>query len=278
MIKLNYLRSLLSASQAQILRIATTGASLSGALLLSTQALSAGASVGAGLGITTEFTGSDELTVIPIAEFEIPTKIGILKNDQLGAQLDLVKNTSLDTGPIIRFNTGRNDSVTDDVVAALPEIEGSFEAGWFIGSGFKVSSLGLASDAIVIGRLSVVSDIGDGHGGTVVNGSLGLVMDVSEKLRLIPSVSFVHGNDEYTNAFYGVDAADASAELGSFNASGGLETAQIALVGIQQINPRWFVKGIAAYNTLQDDAAESSIARRGSDDQIFAGFTVNYRY
>jgi len=65
MIKLNYLRSSRSASHAQILRIATTGALLSGALLLSTQALSAGASVGAGLGITTEFTGSDELTRRP---------------------------------------------------------------------------------------------------------------------------------------------------------------------------------------------------------------------
>jgi len=253
-----------------------TATLFAGSLLLSTQALSA--SVGLGLAFTTEFTGSDDQTVIPIAEFEIPTDIGIFKNDQIGAQLDLIKDSSLDTGPILRYNFGRDDSVSDDAVAALPEVVGSFEAGWFIGSGLKVSNLGLTSDAIIIGRLSVVTDIGDGHGGTVVNGTLGLVMDVSDTLRLIPSVSFVHGDDNYTNAFYSVDAENATAELGVFNASGGLETTQVALVGIKQVNERWFAKGIVAYNTLQDDAAESSIAQRGRDDQLFTGFTANYRF
>lgn len=231
---------------------------------------------GVGLGVTTEYLGSDETTITPVANFEISTRLGIFKNDQLGAQLDLVKSGSFDTGPVLRINTGRNDSVTDSAVAALPEIDASPEAGWFVGSGFKLSSLGFSSDAIVIGRLSVVGDAGEGHGGSQVNASVGLVMQLSNDLRIIPSVSLNYGDDKYTQAFYGVE--NATTELDSFTASGGLESAQLALVAIRQINDKWSVTGTAAYTTLQGDAAKSPITQRGDDAQAFTGFTANYKF
>jgi len=184
----------------------------------------------------------------------------------------------VDTGPILRINTGRNDSVSDLAVAALPEIEASPEAGWFVGSGFKLSSLGLTSDAIVIGRVSAVTDVGDGHGGSLVNGSLGLVMPVNDNLRFVPSVSFNYADDNYTQAFYGVESANASAELNEFNASGGIESTQFALVGIRKINEKWSFTGVGAFNTLQGDAAESPITERGKDTSFFSGFTINYTF
>jgi len=236
------------------------------------------ASVGFGFARSSEFSGSNDYTFFPIASFEFDTPIGILKNEQIGAQLDLVKSEAFDTGPILRANTGRNDSVSDDVVAALPEIEASAEAGWFIGSGFKLSSVGINSDFIVIGRLSAVSDVGDGHGGTLVNGSVGLVMPISDDLRFIPSVGFNYGDKNYTQAFYGVDAANASADLNSFSAKGGIESTQFALVGIRQLNADWSMTGVFAYNTLQGDAADSPITQRGSDTQIFTGITASYHF
>jgi len=236
------------------------------------------ASIGVGFGRTTEFLGSDDSTIIPIGEFEIPTPIGIFKNEQLGFQLDLVLSESWDTGPILRLNSGRNDSVSDDVIAALPEIKASAEAGWFIGSGFKLSSIGINSDFIVIGRLSAVTDVGDGHGGMLVNGSVGLVMPVSDDLRFIPSVAFNYADENYSQSFYGVDAADSSAELMSYTAGAGVESTQVALVGISKYNERWFFKGVFAFNMLQGDAAESTITARGSDTQLFTGITANYSF
>jgi len=236
------------------------------------------ATIGIGLGRTSEFPGSGDYVFSPRASFEIETSIGIFKNDQIGAQLDLIKSGAVDSGPILRINTGRNDSVSDAVVAALPEIEASPEAGWFIGSGFKLSRLGLNSDAIVIGRLSALTDVGEGHGGTLVNGSVGLVMPINEKLRFIPSMSFNYGDDNYTQAFYGVESENATAELGEFKASGGVENTQFALVGIRKIDEAWSVTGTVAFNTLQGDAAESSITKRGSETFLFSGFTVNYTF
>jgi len=130
---------------------------VAGLFLASSQAF--GATFGIGFGYATEFSGSDDYTFSPRASFEVETPIGIIKNDQIGAQLDLIKSGAIDTGPVLRINPGRNDSVTDALVAALPEIEASPEAGWFVGSGFKLANLGLTSDAIVIGRLSALTDM-----------------------------------------------------------------------------------------------------------------------
>lgn len=244
-------------------------------LLLSSQAISN--SIGIGLGITSEFSGSDDYGLSPIAAFEWDTRIGIFKNDQIGAQLDLIKSGSLDTGPILRINTGRNDSVSDVVIAALPEVEASAEAGWFIGSGFTLSRFGLDTNAIVIGRLSVVTDIGDGHGGSRVNGSVGLVMPFSQTFRMIPSVSFNYADESYTQAFYGVGSDGAvSSGLAEFNPSGGLESTQFALVAIKKLNTRWSLTGTVAYDTLQENAALSPITQRGSETQVFTGLVANY--
>lgn len=249
---------------------------VAGLLFMSSEAFSA--TIGIGLGRNLEFPGSDDYSFTPIASFEIETSIGIFKNEQIGAQLDLIKSGAFDTGPILRINLGRDNSVSDSAVAALPEIEASPELGWFVGSGFKLSNAGLNTDAIVIGRLSVVADAGDGHSGTLVNGSVGLVMPINEKFRVIPSVAFNYGDDNYTQAFYGVESDNATADLGAFNARGGIESTQFALVGIHKINEKWSVTGVSAFNTLQGDAAESTITQRGSETSNFFGLTFNYKF
>jgi len=173
---------------------------------------------------------------------------------------------------------GRNDSISDEVIGALPEIEATAELGWFIGSGFTLANVGLDSDGIVIGRLSVVTDVGDGHGGTVVNGSVGLVTPVTENFRVIPSISFNYGDENYTQSFYGVSADNATADLPAFNASAGLESQQFAVVAIHKFNPKWSLTGIAAATTAKGDAARSPIVQRGRKSQVFTGFTVNYNF
>ncbi len=238
------------------------------------------ATIGIGIARAPEFSGSDDYLVSPTASFELETPFGILKNNRVGAQFDFIKSTNVDTGPILRYHLGRDDEASDEIVSALPAIDATFEAGWFIGSGFKLSSLGLNSDAIVIGNLSAVTDVGDGHGGTLVSGSVGLVMQVSEQLRFVPSFRLEYADDNYADSFYSV-SADSSSQFGlsEFKAGGGLESTQVALVAIRDINPQWSVTGVAAYTTLQGDAAESPITvERGSDKQVFTGITVNYTF
>lgn len=259
------------------MKISTPLLSLSAGLLFtSTQVF--GASIGLGIGRTTEFSGSDDYTFIPTASFEIETPVGIFTNNRIGAQLDLIKSESVDTGPILRLNTGRNDTVSDAAVAALPEIDVSYEAGWFVESGFKLRNVGLNSNAIVIGSLSFVTDMGSDDGGSLIEGAVGLVMPINESLRVIPSVSLFYADDDYTHKLYGIDATNASAELGEYTAGGGLEQAQLAIVGIRQLNSKWSVTGVVAYNALQGDAAQSPITKRGSDTSVYTGVTAAYTF
>jgi len=237
------------------------------------------AKVGVGVGRGVEYGGSDDYAISPTASFEVETPIGILKNDRIGAQLDIIKSGTVDTGPVLRANLGRNDSATDPVIAALPEIESTVEAGWFVGSGVKLETLGIQSNAIIIGNLRAVTDLGDGHGGSLVSGSLGLVMPITETFRLVPSVSFNYADENYNNAFYGVSAdSAANSELSAFNAKAGLESTQAALVAIRGINQHWSLTGVAAYNFLQGDAAKSPITDRGTDQNLFTGITLNYTF
>jgi len=248
-------------------------------LLISSQSMAN--SVGIGIGRASEFPGSDDYQLSPNAAFEISTPLGILKNNQVGVQLDIVQSTTVDTGPVLRANFGRDeDSISDDVIATLDGVSPATELGWFVGSGFRLDRLGIQSDAIVIGRLNAVTDIGDGHSGVQVTGSLGLVMQLTENFRLVPSIGFNYADDNYTDAFYSVNNAGANASgLDEFSASGGLEYTQVALFAVRDIDPRWSVTGTLAYNALQGDAAQSPITKqRGTDQQLFTGFVVNYKF
>lgn len=236
-------------------------------------------SIGIGIGVVSEYPGSDNYEAFPNAAFEIDTPIGTLKNNQIGAQLDIVKNDNLDTGPILRANFGRDDDIDDDVVRLLDEVDTGVELGWFINSGVKLSSLGIPSDVILIGRLEAATDVGDGHDGTLVNASLGLVFQLTDKFRLVPSIGLNYGDDSYTEAFYNVSSEGAAASgLDEFSASGGVEFTQLALFGVHTIDDRWSVSGTVAFNKLQGDAADSPITLRGTEDQWFTGFIVNYAY
>lgn len=246
-------------------------------VLLSSQAIAN--TVGIGIGRGTDYPGSDNYGLSPNAFFELNTPLGTLKNNSIGAQLDIVKSSNVDSGPILRANFGRNDTVEDDAVAALPEVSPGVELGWFVNSGVKLQSLGIQSDAIVIGRLDAVTDVGDGHGGTQINGSVGLVFQITDNFRLVPSIGFNYVDDNYSEAFYGVSSASANTTgLDEFSASGGLEYTQAALFAVRTIDQHWSVTGTLAFNALQGDAAASPITKRGTSDQLFTGFVVRYNF
>ena len=236
-------------------------------------------SVGIGIGRVSEYPGSDDYNVLPNAAFEIDTALGKLKNNQIGAELDILKSDVIDTGPILRANFGRDDSISDSVVASLDEVSAGAELGWFIGSGFKLAQLGIPSDGIVIGNLEAVTNVGDGHGGTLVTGTIGVVFQINDKLRLVPSIGANFADDNYSDEFYSVTESGAAASgLNEFSATGGLQYTQVALFGVRKIDERWSVSATVAYNTLKGDAAESPITQRGSDKQLFTGAVINYSF
>lgn len=235
-------------------------------------------SVGVGIGRSSEYTGSSNYQAIPMAAFSFDTRIGTVASEQIGVKIDLIKSRSMNTGPILKYQTGRNDSISDEVVASLSEIAGSLEAGWFLGSGIPLSVLGLNSENILTGKISGVTDIGDGHGGTSLTASTALVMPVNPELRIITSLSFNFSDEKYQQSFFGVSDADAlTSGLPAFKASGGLESTGFGLIVVKQIAPRWSATSITSFSILQGDAATSPLTKRGSASQLFMGVVFTYQ-
>lgn len=235
-------------------------------------------SVGIGFGGTTQYKGSSDYQAIPLASFSFDTRVGIVANEQIGVKIDLIKSRRADTGPILRYQGGRDNEMSDTEVAKLPEIAASAEAGWFLGSGIPLSVLGLKSDSIITAKISGVTDIGDGHGGSTLTTSTALVTPVNPTVRIITSLSLNFSDKNYNQAFYGIsEAAAASSGLTAFNASAGLESVGLGLIIVKQLSKKWSLTSITSLSELQADAAESPITKRGSSSQLFVGFVFTYQ-
>lgn len=235
-------------------------------------------SIGIGIGRSTQYTGSSDYQAIPLASFSFDTSIGIVASEQIGIKIDLIKSRSVDTGPILKYQTGRSDAIADTLVAALPEVAGSLEAGWFLGSGIPLSVLGVNSKSILTGKISGTIDIGDGHGGSSFTISTALVIPVNPELRVITSLAFNFSDENYQRSFFGVSDADALVSgLPSFKANGGLESTGLGLIVVKQINQRWSATSITSFSKLQHDAENSPLTKRGSASQLFMAIVFSYQ-
>lgn len=234
--------------------------------------------LGLGIGRAPQYTGSGDYQAIPMASFSFDTRIGIIASEKLGVKIDLIKSRSVDTGPILKYQTGRDDSASDAVVANLPEVAGSLEAGWFLGSGIPLKVLGLNSNSILTGKISAITDIGDGHGGSIFSSSVALVKPVTPELRVVASLAFNFSDENYQQSFFGVsDAASTTSGLPAFKPKGGLESTGISLIFIKKINERWSATSINSFSKLQADAAKSPLTKRGSELQLFIGIIFSYQ-
>jgi len=237
------------------------------------------AQVGIGIGRTNEYTGSKHYKIIPMASFSVDTRLGELSSEQIGLKLDIVEGRKLNTGPILRFNAGRDNDMKDDVVATLPKVGGTAEAGWFINSGIPLKVLGIPSSAIANGSLKATTDLQDVHGGSTVTGSVGLMFPVNETLRIITSASINWSDKNYQRTFFGVDAQAASdSGLNEFSPGGGLESTGLTLVVAKQLRPKWSFTSITSITKLAGDAQDSPIVKRGSDTQLFLGLIFGYTF
>lgn len=235
-------------------------------------------SVGIGLGATTQYKGSNDYQAIPLASFSFDTRFGIVANEQLGLKIDFFKSRRVDTGPILKYQGGRDNDISDNQVARLPEVDATWEAGWFLGSGIPLKVLGLNSSSILTAKISGVTDIGDGHGGSTFTASTGLVTPVSQTLRIITSFSFNFSDEKYSQAFFGIsDAAATASGLDAHDASAGLESVGLGLIAIKQISAKWSLTSISSFSKLQADAADSPITKRGSASQFFMGLVLSYQ-
>ena len=241
--------------------------------------------IGAGLGIVSDYEGSDDYRFIPaaVARGRISGISFFTRATYL--YVDLIPRGSgkieFDAGPIagVRFN--RTGKIKDDVVDRLPERDAAIEVGGFVG----VTAHGLTNpyDALSF-RVDVLKDVANGHGSTVITPTIDFGTPLSRTTYVGASLSADFVGQGYADSYFSITPGEALASgLRAFDADSGYKGWKAGLLANQTLSGD-LTRGIslfgaASYGRLAGDFKRSPIvADRGSASQWFGAIGLGYTF
>jgi len=224
---------------------------------------------GIGVGAVPDYIGSDDYFIGagPAAQLTFGRRYVSLQVNY--ATANLLDHPNWRAGPAAMWRFGRRD-VKDDVVARLPEIDGTPELGAFAAYEIQVSPD--PRDRWRFGG-DLTHSLGGGHDGWTASASVRRWLPAGRFGALALSAAASWGSQDYTETFFSISPEDAARSgLPEFDADAGFRDVRTMAVFIQPLSERLFVGAGALYSRLVGDAADSPIvADRGSRDQWIVG-------
>ncbi len=231
----------------------------------------------AAIAIVPDYVGSDDTTVAaaPAGRLtfgknqEIKLVATTLSSNLLGHEF-------LRLGPTINYRFGRK-SVDDELVDLMNDIDGTFEVGATVGLDFRNDTNPRFRFGVF---LEFLQDVGDGHGGAVITGTLQYWKPIGRVWDFGVRAGLTYGSDDYMNTYFGVGAADsARSGLPRFSAGDGLRDVTVTPALIFHLSEKWHVGGFARYQRILSDAADSPVVdQRGSPDQFWIGLGAAFSW
>lgn len=233
-------------------------------------------SLGAGALYRPEFKGSDDSEVqpLPVASFRYTTGDMTLQLEGARFRLDVIGSEAVASGPLIAYQQGRDDDISNRTVRALGEIDAAVEGGVFIERRWRVGSGQISAGAAALTDLSGV------HDGFFFALNADYRRRLGHKTLVSLSGEVKWADENYMGAYYDVTSTGAIASgLPEYEAEAGLETVGVAAALIYQLTDRWGVMARAGYERLLNSAADSPIvALEGTADQMTGGLALVYRF
>ncbi len=219
--------------------------------------------VGGGIELQPDYDGSDNYEVGPLILFE-PVRFplpffGTISNEE--------RRLGLSIGPSFRY-VGSRDEDDNAALRGLGDVDATFEFG------LNIEYEAEFWRAFAAGRYGFF-----GHEGFVGDLGIDVIAPVAPKLTLTGGPRLTFGDDNYFDAYFSVDAAQAAASgLPFFNAGSGLRSVGVEGEAIYKINDDWRFHVVGGYDRLVGDAADSPIVTvAGSEDQFHVGIGLSYR-
>jgi outer membrane protein len=230
------------------------------------------------VGIVPDYMGSDNYTagLAPAGLWKLGSSERFVRLVVTELRLNVLDSRGWQLGPVVNYRLARDD-VDDDAVDRMRDIDGTFEAGVFVGRtwiGRKDPRHRLSTS------VQFLHDVGDEHGGYLVSASARYFRPVARPLTLSIGTTLTYGSAGYTQTYFGVDSNDAALSgLSQFSAGGGLRDVRVPVMAIYSFGPSWHLAGGLIYSRLLGDASDSPIVdKRGSSDQLFAGLGLAYAW
>ncbi len=173
------------------------------------------------------------------------------------------KNWEINTG--IGFNlAGDIDRGDSRLLTHLPEL--SFPISAFISAQYKTK----------IGLFTIKHDfeINNKHDGNSSSISYSAPIFKNNWL-FVPRLNYEHHSEEVVNYFYGINAADATPEFGTYE-TGSVNNFQLSILALRKINEKWSFVSNIQNEFYGDEIADSPIT---DDDQrlsLFVGFLYKF--
>ena len=242
---------------------------------LSGPAAAADFTVGIGPGVAPDYEGSDEYRLVPtwlISADDLyhPDTYVTLAGPVLRS--NFVPHPHLRAGLSGQYIPERND-VEDDDVDEMGSVDAAFLLGGVFGWDF-FSSPDIEFAALVDLRYDVAGD-----SGYLITPRLSYVNRISNRVSISTELFSNYASEDYMDEHFGVSVADAvSSGLDTFGADEGFKDVGLSLSVNYRFAQKWSVSLLGGYTRLLGDAADSPVVDdRGDANQLFLGFTPNYR-
>lgn len=214
--------------------------------------------------------------------------ISLSYGSRLKASLRGIEYTAYEDGPwtagaILGYDRGREDSPDDsdfmisgdtstDLIG-LGDVDGTIEIGGFVEY----------SAGPIAGKFELRQGVDGGHDGLHGEASLSYRgkydgFGLPAFYSVGPKITF--GDDAYNSAFFDVSASQSAASgISTFDAGGGINSYGLSASVMMPISAQTSLVGFVDYEQLTGDVGDSSIVQeRGSQDQVRAGFFLNYTF
>lgn len=243
--------------------------------------------VGAGIAVGPSYDGSDDYTISPLPvilgsfagiDFE-PRGPGLALDvipDRNGAKTDFI------FGPVGRARFDRNNSINDDVVRSLGELDVAVELGAVAGA--KVNRVFSSFDSLTA-KVDLRWDVAGAHRGRVISPNLTYFRPLNRGIAASFTISADHVDDNYADYYFSISPAGTVASgLPTFNATGGWKNVGTSLFSAIDLdgnaaNGGFSVILIGNYSRLLGDAKRSPVTSiRGDANQFFGVIGVGYTF
>ncbi len=235
--------------------------------------------VGLGVGMVPDYEGSDDYTfaVAPFLKWKLQNSEQYVMVKGYEVQANILDHPWLRFGPSLNYRFGRDDSVDDDVVSKMEEIDGAIEGGAYVG----VELIDKTNRRKrFIANLDFLSDLSNEHDGYTLHLNLRGWYPLSMALDYGAGFSVVYASENYMEHYFGVSKKDsAKTGLPEFDADSGVKDFRINQILVFHLNKQWHIAGGFQYRRLLNDADDSPIVdKRGSSDQWLGGIGLAYSW
>jgi len=215
--------------------------------------------LGIGLADVPDYEGSEDYQIVPVPIVRVDwrsRRYVEFSGSRFRANL-LSGVEKWQVGPILNFNSGRDD-VDNDRVDALRTIDSTIEGG-----GFVTFDAGKWET-----YLEFLTDVNDEHEGSLVTFRQSYKMPLKNRRLLTFNFSLTYADDDYMETFFSIDADNAARSgLRTFDAEADFKDVELSVAFLTKVSKRWNIAYSLGYKRLLGDAADSPVA----DDEGSAG-------